>query len=170
MTSSSPTDESFSIYGTFHGHVIKEVAIMNEQSNHVLVVEDNEAVRDMLALSLKQAGYHVEKASDGVEALGEMKQRRFDVVVTDYRMPCMNGLQFLSLSKVFWPNTPVVMVSGEESDEIADVAMRQGAFTWLHKPYERSLLLQILRMAIQQSSHDQPSFVAPHSTHEAQRG
>lgn len=57
---------------------------MNEQNHNVLVVEDEEAARSMLALSLKLAGYNVHTASDVVEALGEMKQRQFDVVVTDY--------------------------------------------------------------------------------------
>ena len=67
---------------------------MNEQNHNVLVVEDKEAARSMLALSLKLAGYNVHTASDGVDALGEMKQRRFDVVVTNYQMPDMDGLQF----------------------------------------------------------------------------
>jgi len=143
---------------------------MNEQSNHVLVVEDDEAVRRMLAVSLEHAGYHVETASDGVEALGEMKRGQFDVVVTDYQMPGMNGLEFLSLSKILWPNTPVVMLSGDTSHEVADIAMRRGAYTWLHKPYERSLLLQILRMAVRQSLYEQANFASSHSIHEAQNG
>ena len=76
---------------------------MNEQNHNVLVVEDEEAARSMLALSLKLAGYNVHTASDGVEALGEMKQQRFDVVVTDYQMPGRDGLQFLSLAKSSGP-------------------------------------------------------------------
>lgn len=125
---------------------------MNQQTKNVLVVEDEEVVRSMLALFLRQAGYHVHTAGDGFDAIGHMKHQRFDAVITDYQMPRMNGLEFLTLSKTLWPSTPVVVVSGDQSDEIADLAMRRGAFTWLHKPYETALLLQILRTAVHQSA------------------
>ncbi len=143
---------------------------MNEQTPNVLVVEDEEAVRSILALSLRHAGYEVHTATDGLEALSEMRQRHFDVVVTDYQMPGMNGLQLMSLAKILWPNTPVVMLSGEQSEEIMDSAMQGGAFTWLHKPYEREVLLQILRMAIAQSWHEPAHLATSDNAKEAQGG
>ena len=144
---------------------------MHEKNHHnVLVVDDEEAVRTILALSLQHAGYQVHTACDGVEALDEMKHRKFDVVVTDYQMPGMNGLQLLSLSKILWTKTPVVMLSGDQSDEVADTAMQSGAFTWLHKPFEREVLLQILRMAVQQSVHEPAHLATSHSANEAHGG
>jgi DNA-binding NtrC family response regulator len=123
---------------------------MDGYGKRVLVVEDDEAGRNMMADLLVDAGYNVHSASDGQEALSEMKRRHFDVVITDYRMPRLDGMKFLSLSRIEWPDTPVVMVSGETPD-ISEAAVRQGAYAWLHKPYEPTILVEIVRDAAQAS-------------------
>jgi DNA-binding NtrC family response regulator len=82
-----------------------------------------------------------------------MKKRHFDAVITDYHMPRMNGMEFLVLSQVAWPNTPVILLSAHTED-LADYAIERGAFSWVRKPYEISHLLSVLRSAMQQSAEN----------------
>jgi DNA-binding response OmpR family regulator len=133
---------------------------MKKETKLVLVAEDEETVRSVLALFLTRAGFNVQTARDGLEALGHMRHRRFDAVIADYDMPRMNGLQFLALSRTLWPTTPVVVVSGDLSDEIAKLVMQRGAFTWLHKPYEMALVLEILRAAVRQPAEESVQLTA----------
>jgi DNA-binding NtrC family response regulator len=123
---------------------------MNGYGKRVLVVEDDDTVRNMLTVLLFQEGYNVHAVSDGQEALNEMKRRHFDVVITDNCMPRLDGMEFLSLSRIVWPDIPVVMVSGGHPD-LSATAVQRGAYAWLHKPYEPSMLLEIVLDAVHAS-------------------
>lgn len=123
---------------------------MDGYGKRVLVVEDDSFARDMLASIFLQAGYNVHAASDGQEALMEMKRRRFDAVVTDCHMPRLNGVELLSVARIVWPDTPMVLVSGDQLD-MPDLALRHGAYAYVQKPYEPSYLLAIVGEAIHAS-------------------
>jgi len=126
--------------------------MMEHKSKRVLVVEDDSDLRYVLSVRLVSAGYTVYGAANGVEALDQMEQHSVDVVLTDYHMPKMNGLELLAKSRVKWPGIPVVVVSGD-GDNMAHEAMDQGAFAWLRKGNGFTTLLEILASAIQQSVH-----------------
>jgi CheY-like chemotaxis protein len=123
----------------------KEVT-MDGYGKRVLVAEDDEQGRDLLASLLVQAGYNVHTARDGAQALEELQRHRFDVVLTDYHMPGLDGLQLVALSRVVCPDTPVVLISADQSG-LAELATRQGAYAWLRKPYDVEVLLTIVNTA-----------------------
>lgn len=125
---------------------------MNGYGKRVLVVDDDDAVRNVLTVLLFQEGYNVHAVSDGQEALNEMKRRHFDVVITDNCMPRLDGMKFLSLSRIEWPDTPVIIVSGGPPD-LSATAVQRGAYAWLHKPYEPSMLLEIVLDAVHVSQN-----------------
>jgi len=114
----------------------------------VLVVEDNEDLRKLLCEQLAQADYEVQGVCDGIEAMVELEEKQWEVVLTDYRMPRLNGLDLLVVVTVCWPNTSVVMISGEPPDT-AKRALRQGAFAWVRKPYDPAHLLSTVQDAVQ---------------------
>ena len=125
---------------------------MERNSKSVLVVDDDYDLRYILSVRLVSAGYMVYGAADGLEALVQMEKYSVDVVLTDYRMPKMDGFELLSLCRMKWPGTPVVVFSAEQ-DGLAHEAVERGAFAWVRKGSEYTMLSEILAAAVQQSVH-----------------
>jgi DNA-binding NtrC family response regulator len=117
----------------------------------VLVVDDDASGRSLLSILLAHEGYDVFEAGDGLEAVDELRKRHFDMVISDYRMPRFDGMQLLAICRLLWPETAVVMVSGEDSDW-TELAIRGGAHAWVKKPYERTELITLVRQMIEKDS------------------
>jgi CheY-like chemotaxis protein len=130
----------------------KEIRLMERNNKSILVVDDDCDLRYLLSVRLISAGYKVYGAANGWEALEQMEKHSIDVVLTDYHMPEMDGFGLLSLCRVKWPGIPVVFLSGEQ-DDIAHQAVERGAFAWVRKGSESTMLLEILGEAIQHSVH-----------------
>lgn len=124
---------------------------MDVHDTKILVAEDDESNRNQVAHLLEQAQYEVHLAADGHEALEFMFRGVVDVVVTDWHMPRLSGADFLSLSRILWPDIPVIIVSADAAPSLEGIP--RGAFAWLIKPYKREELLQVLRMAVQTTAH-----------------
>ena len=125
---------------------------MERNIKSVLVVDDDRDLRYLLSVQLVSAGYMVYGATNGLEALAQMEKHSVDVVLTDYRMPKMDGFEFLSVCRVRWPGTPIVVFSGEQ-DDLAHQAVERGAFAWARKGSDLTILFEILAYASQQSVH-----------------
>jgi DNA-binding NtrC family response regulator len=125
---------------------------MERNNKSVLVVDDDQDLRYILSVRLVSAGYLVYGAANGMEALLQLEKYSVDVVLTDYRMPKMDGFEFLSLCRLKWPGTPVVVFSAEQ-DDMAHEAVERGAFAWVRKGSDYTMLLEILAAAVQQSIH-----------------
>jgi DNA-binding NtrC family response regulator len=117
----------------------------------VLVVDDDASGRSLLSILLMHEGYDVFEAGDGLEAVDELRKRHFDMVISDYHMPRFDGMQLLAICRLLWPETAVVMVSGEDSDW-TELAIRGGAHAWVKKPYERTELITLVRQMIEKDS------------------
>ena len=114
----------------------------------VLVVDDEEDAREMLAAILAQAGFDVDDAADGFAALTKVSRYRPDVVVTDLRMPGMTGVDLLQRIRRIHGDLPVILATGLETWDLCTAAEAYGAVTCLIKPVELDELIWNIEMAL----------------------
>ncbi len=115
----------------------------------VLLAEDEKVLREALAQLLTEEGYEVVQASDGQEAYDQAVARPFDIVLTDIRMPRMDGLALLDHLMRIAPQTPVVVITAFGTVESAVAAMRAGAADYLLKPVQFEDVLLRVRRALE---------------------
>jgi two-component system response regulator PilR (NtrC family) len=106
-------------------------------------------MRDVLQIMLKRSGYAVTVASDGVEALGQVQKEIYDLVITDLRMPKVDGLEVLKTVKSSSPETVVLVVTAFASADSAVEAMKHGAYDYLTKPFQVDEVQLIIRNALE---------------------
>lgn len=115
----------------------------------ILVIEDKSAMQQMLAATLTTEGYEVELASDGEEGISRTKDKRFDIVLTDLKLPGADGLQVLSEIKKSDPEAPVIVMTAYATVENAVQAIKMGAFDFLTKPFDTDRLSILIKRALE---------------------
>lgn len=116
----------------------------------VLTVDDSPSIRQMVAFTLKKAGYDVSEAGDGSEGLERAKGQAFSLVLTDQNMPVMDGLTFIRSLRALgaYRTTPILMLTTESGDAMKAQGRAAGATGWLVKPFDPAKLLEVVEKVI----------------------
>ncbi len=118
----------------------------------ILLVDDEEAIRQSLREILEYENYKIEEAKDGLECTVKLKKSTYDVVLLDVKMPKMNGFDALDRIRTIAPNTSVIMISGHSSIPDAVEAVKKGAFDFIQKPLDINKLQITIKNAINRSN------------------
>lgn len=116
----------------------------------ILAVDDSGSLRQMVAFSLKAAGYDVVQAVDGQDGLNKAKEKTVDLVLTDQNMPIMDGLTLIKNLRELgsYKKVPILMLTTESSDEMKAKGKAAGANGWLVKPFDPKRLIEVVQKVI----------------------
>jgi two-component system, chemotaxis family, chemotaxis protein CheY len=116
----------------------------------ILAVDDSGSLRQMVAFSLKAAGYDVVQAVDGQDGLNKAKEKTVDLVLTDQNMPIMDGLTLIKHLRELgsYQKVPILMLTTESSDEMKAKGKAAGANGWLVKPFDPKRLIEVVQKVI----------------------
>jgi putative nucleotidyltransferase with HDIG domain len=119
-------------------------------NDRILVVDDEETIREIVSSMLGGAHFHTRQAASGVEALAILESgEEFDLVLSDLMMAEMDGIALLERAKERYPDVPIIMVTAVHDIQVALQALRNGAYDYLLKPFEREQLLATVRRALE---------------------
>jgi len=125
----------------------------------ILVIDDEESVRDSCRQTLSRDGNRVEVAEDGTKGLGVLAERSFDVVILDLKMPGLSGMEVLKRIKQSDPATVVIVITGYATVDSAVEAMKNGAYDFVPKPFTPDALRVITRRALEKRELDLENFL-----------
>jgi two-component system, chemotaxis family, chemotaxis protein CheY len=123
----------------------------SEAGSRVLVVDDSISTRALIGRTLEAAGYVVDQAADGVEALGNLSTADFDIVITDQWMPNMTGVEFVRAVREN-PNLgdlPILAVTSDGEDDVREEVMEAGATECILKPFTPDDLLETIARMVE---------------------
>lgn len=118
-------------------------------SLEILVVEDNDGVRNAIFYLLRKSGFAVEAVDNGLAALARLQQQYFDLVISDYKMKKMDGIQLLGEIKKNWPATEVIIITAFGTISRGVEAIKLGAFDYITKPFDNQELLRIVKRFVE---------------------
>lgn len=113
----------------------------------VLTIDDSKAIRDMVGLTLRGAGYRVIEAGNGAEGISQLLADNVSLVIVDLNMPVMNGLDFIRAARrePKGAGVPIVMLTTETKAELRAEGKAAGATGWLNKPFDATMLLAVTK-------------------------
>lgn len=117
--------------------------------SRVLVVDDETAIREVVKELVSWVAETVDEASDGNDALEKARSNSYDAIITDLKMPRMDGLEFLEKLRSLAFNTPVIILTAYGDKQSAVRALQAGAFDFLEKPVQNEKLLNVMSTAIE---------------------
>ncbi len=125
-----------------------------ESEGLVLVVDDEPDVRKVVRMTLEKSGYDVVEAEDGEKAIAEIKKDEnsllLNLIITDIRMPNMNGIDVLNYYRKEWPSIPLIVLTGFPDLDMATSMLQHGVVDYLVKPVEAEKLRASVAKAIDQ--------------------
>ena len=131
----------------------------------ILVVDDEEMIRDMLFDVLSQAGYTVKTAKDGNDAIAQIENEPFEIVITDLKMPGMGGMELLQRVQKINTDICVLIITAYSTVESAVNAMKLGAYDYICKPFELEEMKVIIEKAVERQRLLQASRMVEHYKH-----
>ncbi len=118
----------------------------------ILIIDDERAIRKTLTEILGFEGYKIDEASDGEEGLRKFKEKNYDLVLCDIKMPKLDGIEFLEKAKEINGEVPIIIISGHGNIETAVEAVKKGAYDYISKPPDLNRMLITLRNAMDKTS------------------
>jgi len=121
----------------------------NLKNMKTLLVDDDELIRDSLSIAFKNKGCLLQTAETAEDGLKALKEESFDIIVSDFKLPGIDGIEFLKLATAYHPNSVKILITAYGDKDVVSEALGAGAQDFIEKPFSIRMLIDSLNRLIQ---------------------